>query len=274
MAFSSEVLTLDIKEHVAWLWLDRPERKNALGDAFWRDFPDAMRVCESAPDVRAVVLLARGPVFSAGIDLQEMRPLLLGDDGSMKSSAADRRALHRQIERMQDAMSSAADCQVPVIAAIQGPCIGAGVDLVTACDIRLCSSDAVFSVRETRMAMVPDLGTLQRLRGIVPEGHLAELVYTGRDIGADRAESIGLVNDVYEDAEALRSGAGKLAGQIAANSPQAVQGSKRLLRLERRQREEEGLAHGALWNTSFLQSADLVEAITAFFEKRPPDFSR
>ncbi len=151
-------------------------------------------------------------------------------------------------------------------------CIGGGMDLITACDMRLASADATFSVRETKIAIVADLGTLQRLPAIIPQGHVAELAFTGKDIAAERARQIGLVNDVYPDAEALLEAAHALAREIAANSPLAVQGAKAVLRAGEGRIIEEALDYVALWNASFLHSNDLTEAVTAFMEKRTPVF--
>jgi enoyl-CoA hydratase len=184
-----------------------------------------------------------------------------------------RQRLLAGIKRMQASISAVADCPKPVIAAVQGWCIGGGVDLITACDIRLAAADAIFSVRETRLAIVADVGTLQRLPGIVGAGHVAELVFTGRDVGAPRAREIGLVNDVLPDPAALHAAACTLAAEIAANSPLAVQGSKAILRASRGRSVAEGLDYVALWNSAFVQSNDVVEAITAFVEKRAPKFS-
>ena len=150
--------------------------------------------------------------------------------------------------------------------------IGAGVDLTTACDIRLAAADAVFSVRETRIAMVADVGTLQRLPFIIDPGKVAELVYTGRDWDAREALEIGFVSAVHEDAALVQKAALEMAGQIAANSPLAVQGSKAVLNASRKHKVQEDLDTVALWNAAFLYSDDLAEAIQAFVEKRPPDY--
>mgnify|MGYP000231728683 CR=1 FL=1 len=163
-------------------------------------------------------------------------------------------------------------CDKPLIAAVHGHCIGAGVDLTTACDIRLAAADAVFSVRETRIAMVADVGTLQRLPSIIDPGRVAELVYTGRDWDAAEALEIGFVSAVHADAAAVQEAATRMAHAIAANSPLAVQGSKAVLNRTRRRRIDAELDYVALWNAAFLYSDDLTEAIQAFLEKRPPDY--
>jgi enoyl-CoA hydratase len=234
------------------------------------------------PDIRAVVVAARGPHFSVGLDLKAMAGLLTGSDGNGSGERSPERgppsmatrasAARAGVKRLQQAISSVADCPKPVVAAIHGYCIGGGVDLASACDIRLGSADAVFSVRETKVAIVADLGSLQRLPMIIGQGHVAELAYTGKDITAARAKEIGLVNDVLPDAEAVVSAAQALASEIAANSPLAVQGTKAVLTAGQGQSVAEGLDYVATWNAGFLQSEDLVEAMAAFMEKRPPEF--
>ena len=267
----SDVLTLERDGHVATLWLDRPEKRNAMGPAFWADLPAAMAELDGDPDVRAVVLAARGTHFTAGLDLAAMAGEVTGAADTSPAARATR--FLATVTRLQRSITSVERCSKPVVAAIQGACIGGGVDLVTACDIRLCSADAVFSVRETSLAMVADVGTLQRLPRIVGRGHAAELALTGRDVGAERALRIGLVNDVLADVDALHDAAAALAAEIAANSPLAVQGTKRVLQVCEDRTVEEGLDYVAVWNAAFLVSDDLTEAMTAFFEKRPPVFT-
>jgi len=265
------VLDLSITDHIATLTLDRPDALNAMGPAFFEELPQRMTEIDEADRVRVVILRASGRAFSAGLDLKQMGPEILAGE-STASPVQERQALREQIQRMQAALSSVAACRVPVIAAIQGACIGGGIDLITACDIRLAADDARFSIRETRMAMVADLGTLQRIRDIVPEGHVAELVYTGKDIPAHRAAKIGLVNRVLDDREMLEDAAREMATQIAENSPLAVEGAKHILRSSRDQSVEEGLDYVALWNAAFLQSEDLSAAMQAFIEGRDPSF--
>jgi enoyl-CoA hydratase len=170
-------------------------------------------------------------------------------------------------------MSAFADSPKPTIAAVHGYCLGAGIDLITACDIRIASADATFSVRETKMGLVADVGTMQRLPKIIAPGHVAELVFTGRDIGAAEAERIGLVNRVHDDAEAMMAAVHEMAEEIAANSPLVIQGAKRVLAAEADMSTEAALDHIALWNSAFLWSNDLNEAMMAFMEKRPPNFT-
>jgi enoyl-CoA hydratase len=282
-----DVLSIERDGNVATLWLDRAEARNAMGPAFWNDLPLAMGELSEDRTVRAIVIAARGPHFSVGLDLKAMAGMLTGGggDGGEVPAGGNGRAEHHQpsmasravtarqgVLRMQSSVTSVAECPKPVIAAIHGYCIGGGVDVVSACDIRVASADAVFSVRETKVAIVADLGSLQRLPHIIGKGHVAELAFTGKDLTAGRAKEIGLVNDVLPDADAALAAARQLAQEIAANSPLAVQGTKAVLAACEDKSVAEGLDYVATWNAGFLASDDLVEAMTAFMEKRAPEF--
>jgi len=280
-SFESPVLSIeqDGDDAVATVWLDRAEARNAMGQDLWRDLPLAMTAVGEDDAVRAVVIAAKGPHFSVGLDLKEMGSMLTGGGGGGDSSggrasmAARARSGRHGVLRLQDSVTAVARCPKPVIAAVHGYCIGGGVDLIAACDIRLASADALFSVREAKMAIVADLGSLQRLPAIISAGHLAELAFTGKDISAERAKEIGLVNDVAADAEGVLKAARSLAAEIAANSPIAVQGTKAVLAANEGRTVAEGLEYVATWNAGMLASDDLVEAVTAFMEKRPPKFT-
>jgi len=286
-SFASDVLAIEVDGPVATLWLDRAEKRNAMGPAFWTDLPRAMSTIGSDPAIRCVVVAARGPHFSVGLDLVAMTGLtgltgLTGPSGgegspaaasSLPSMAARARSARSEIQRLQASVTAVADCPLPVIAAVHGYCIGGGVDLISACDIRVASTDAVFSVREAKVAIVADLGSLQRLSHIIGKGHVAELAYTGKDITATRAASIGLVNHVSADADGALNEARAMAAEIAANSPLAVQGTKAVLTASEGRSVAEGLEFVATWNAGFLASDDLTEAMTAFLEKRPATFT-
>lgn len=261
-------ITVERRQRVGWLWLDRPDKRNALSADMWDDIPAAVAELEGDSEVRAVVVAGRGSDFTAGIDIGMLASL----QPEGRSQAEARTRLYAEITRLQGTMTAFARCRKPVVAAVHGNCLGAGIDLVTACDIRLAAADAVFSVRETRLAIVADVGTLQRLPAIVSAGHVAELVYTGRDIDAARAEKIGLVNDVYPDPDALFTAAQQLGEEIAANSPLVVQGIKAILGKSSSLSTEQALDLVALWNSAFLPSDDLAEALAAHLERRAPQF--
>jgi enoyl-CoA hydratase len=279
--FTSDVLTIDRDDAVATLWLDRPEAGNAMGPAFWADLPRAMAELSLDDEIRAVVLAARGRHFSVGLDLKALDAISpdedaggAGDGSAPRRSVASRaRSSLRAILRLQASITSVADCTKPMIAAVHGSCIGGGVDLIAACDIRLASADTLLSVREAKMAIVADLGSLQRLPRIIGAGHVAELAFTAKDISADRAREIGLVNAVLADAEAAVEAARTMASEIAANSPLAVQGAKAVLSAGDGLSVAQGLDYVATWNAAMLASDDLTEAMAAFMEKRPPRYT-
>ena len=268
---SFTALSLSVDAHVATVTLRASGKANRMGPAFWTEMPVAFAWLDAEADVRAVVLRGEGEHFTYGLDLATMGGELgavLGD-GAM---ARERTEFLATIERLQRAVSCVAACRKPVVAAIAGWCIGGGVDLVTACDVRLCSADARFSVREVKLAMVADVGTLARLPAIVGQGHARMLAMTGDDFDAARALRIGLVEDVYDTPAALFEAAVSLARRIADNPPLVVQGVKQVLSAASERAAAESLRTVALWNAAFLPSNDLREAMAAFLEKRPPRF--
>jgi enoyl-CoA hydratase len=257
-------------DHVATLWLAQPERRNAMGPAFWEDLPRAMAELGADEAVRAIVLAARGDHFTVGLDLKSMGQQIAAGEGA--AGAGGRKRLLDDILRLQGSITAVARCEKPVIAATHGYCIGGGIDLITACDVRVASADTRFSIRETRMAMVADVGTLQRLPAIIGKGRVAELALTGDDFDAARAAAMGLVNEVHPDRAATVAAAQAMAGRMAANSPLAVTGTKRVLAFCEGKSIEDGLTYVATWNAAFVASDDLREAMRAFFEKRAPQF--
>jgi len=265
-------VTVERTGAVAQVTLIGPGKNNAMGPEFWREMPLVFGGLDADPGVRSVVVTGSGRNFSYGLDLTAMGGTL----GSMMSGehtlAAPRTAFLDEIKQMQKALNAVADCRKPVIAAVQGRCIGGGVDLIAACDIRYASADASFSIREVKVAIVADMGSLQRLPAIIGDGHLRELALTGRDIDAVRAERIGLVNDVLPDAEGVLAATHATAAEIAANPPLVVHGVKDVLDQERSARVNAGLRYVAAWNAAFLASEDLTEAMTAVFAQRTAEF--
>jgi enoyl-CoA hydratase len=260
-----------VSDGVAEVTLTGQASGNLLGLEFWHELPQLFDKLDRDPLVRAVLLAANGPHFSYGIDLKAMRAIF-GDAFTTGGLAAPRSELRAAITQVQAAISSVADCTKPVIAAVHGWCIGAALDLISATDIRYASADARFSVREVRVGIVADLGSLQRLPAIIGEGNTRELALTGDDIDAERARIIGLVNGVLGDRHALVAQARTTAHRIAQNAPLVVQGVKHVLDRARRPSINDGLDYVATWNAAFLPSADLTEAIAAVFEKRTPQF--
>jgi enoyl-CoA hydratase len=248
-----------------------PGKGNAMGPAFWSEMPEVFAELDADRDVRAIVICGSGGNFSYGLDVPAMggsfTPLLA--DGALARPRAD---FHAEILRMQKAISAVADCRTPTIASVHGWCVGGGVDLISAVDVRYASADAKFSIREVKLAIVADVGSLARLPLILSDGHLRELALTGKDIDAARAEKIGLVNDVFDNAEAALDAAHATAAEIAANPPLTVNGIKDVLDQQRVARVSESLRYVAAWNAAFLPSKDLTEGISAAFAKRAPEF--
>ena len=271
MAKKYKVFEIEKKDHTAWVFINRPDKLNACGPDFWREIIEVMDEVDSDHDVRVVILAGRGRAFTAGIDLLGMVTEVTGiaEPGIM---GRKRLELVKDILKLQDSITSLEICRKPVIAAVHGHCIGAGVDIITACDIRLASEDASFSVREARLAIVADVGTLQRLPRIVGEGHAKELTYTAKDIDAKRAKEIGLVNEVYPDKDALYAGAEAMAKEIAEQSPLAVMSAKEVINYCRDKTVADGLNYVAQRSANILPSEDLFEAFKSFTERRKPKF--
>ncbi|MFH1811155.1 MAG: crotonase/enoyl-CoA hydratase family protein [Pseudomonadota bacterium] len=256
---------------VATLWLDRAAQRNAMGQAFFAELP--LRVDELAHDhgIRVVVLAARGPDFSVGLDLKG--GLGEGFTSALQGGlAAERQQLYQLILELQRGFRALAGLCKPTIAAVQGWCIGGGVDLICACDIRHATRGTRVSVRETRMAIIADLGSLQRLPAIVGQGHARELALTGRDVEAEEAQRMGLFNAVHADTDAMMQAVATQAQVIAANPPLTVQGVKQVMARQQASVDDPWLDYVALWNASHLASEDLMEAMMAFAQKRAPEF--
>jgi enoyl-CoA hydratase len=263
----SERFLVEKKDGVASVILNRPDRRNIMDGTFFNDLLAIFPALDKDPEVRCIVVSGAGKSFTAGLDLTWAGALLTGGVG-----ADAREAMRRAVKDLQESMSVIERCKKPVIAAVHSHCIGGGMDMICACDIRLASADAVFSVRETRLAIIADLGTLQRLPHIVGQGWTRELALTGRDFTADEALKMGLVTRVLPDKAALDDEAAKLAAQIAALAPLTVQGVKDVLNFSRDNGIYSGLDYVAQKNAAQLPSEDLMEAVTAFMERRPPAF--
>ena len=264
-------VSLSLEQGIAEIHLNRPDKFNAMTEAMWQEIRQAFEWADTTPEVRVVILSGAGKNFCAGIDLA----LLAGIQQHIAhpDGARSREALRRLILDMQDCLSSVERCRKPVLAPTRGPCIGGAVDLVTCCDMRSAAPDAVFSVREIDVGMVADVGTLQRLPRLIPEGVARELAFTGRNFLADEAERIGLVNRVFTSQETLTATVRELALAIAAKSPLAIRGIKEVMNYSRDHSVADGLNFVATWNASMLLSDDLGEAIAAQREKRPPRFA-
>ncbi len=271
MSSEYEVFRTEKQDRVFWVVMNNPSKRNAMGASFWKELPEVFAEASADGDTRAVVLAAEGKSFCAGIDFialgSELPMLMSGEPGGRP-----KQQFVEVIRRFQALGAAPERCRKPVIAAIHGHCIGGGLDLVAACDIRLASRDAILSLREAAMAMIADLGSLQRLATIVGEGMVRELALTAGDVSAERALSMGLVSSVYDDRDALWEAAQAMGEAIAGNSPIAVETTKEVLNWGRGKTVEEGLEYAAVRQAHMVPNPDLMEAMAAFATRRKPDF--
>ena len=266
--------TVDVADHVASLVLSRPDELNTMSRDFWVELGEVLEEINKNSEVRVVVMSSTGKHFCAGMDLSAFSNGVDNiPDGKKPDHARIGEAVYRVAKELQGYISSLEKIRVPVIAAIQGGCIGGAVDLVTACDIRLASKDAFFCIQEINIGMAADVGTLQRLPKIIPDSKMREMAYTGRRMYADEAKETGLVSDTYESQEEMLAAANELAKVIASKSPVAIYGLKAVMNYSRDHSVSEGLEYNALWSGAMLSQKDMTEAITANMEKRDATFN-
>ena len=255
---------------IARLTLNRPERMNTMDPGFFPALRDAIRALDDAGQTRVLVLASTGKHFSAGMALD----VFAGANMPMLdlSTSRKRQAFQTGLRRLMSCFDAIDEARFPVICAVQGGCIGGALDLAAACDLRLCTADAFFTVQEIHIGMVADLGSLQRLPKIVPQGMARQMAYTGERVDAERALAIGLVNAVLPDADALLLHANELASQIAAKSPLAIAGSKLALNQARDHSTAEALSQMTLLQSAIFDIGEMEKAITAWKTKQPAAF--
>lgn len=268
MTPSFETLELTLDGHVATVCLDRPDKANSMSAAMWVDLQACFEWLDDEPDVRAVVLAGNGKHFCAGLDLGMFANPPQGSDDPARQAEQFR----RNVLRMQDNLTALEKCRKPVLAAIHYTCIGGGVDLTCCADMRYATEDAFFSIREIDIGMVADVGTLQRLPKIIPDGVARELAYTGRDMGAQEAQQVGFINRVFENKEVMMAEVQAIAHEIASKSPLAVRGSKEMLLYSRDHTVAEGLEHIATWNAGMMSAQDLQAGLQAQMAKQKPEY--
>lgn len=275
---SYECFEVDIEDRIAHVVLSRPAKRNSMIPAFWRELPEIVERIDAEAQARVIVVSSTGPHFCAGLDITGLRAGGNqagdgGDAGPRPTAQTRAAAFYARASRMQHTFSALENCRLPVLAAIQGGCIGGGVDMVTACDMRYATEDAYLTVFEVNIGMTADVGTFPRLVKLVPEGVVRELAYTGRRMPAAEAKEVGLVNRVFPDQETMLEGVFDIAREIAAKAPLAVYGCKRMVNYARDHSTADGLDYIAIWNASFLDAGEMREAILARQEERSGDFA-
>lgn len=261
---------VSIENNIAHLQLKRAEQFNSMNSDFWEELPRIVKAIDHASAARVIVLSSTGKHFTAGMDLDVFAHL--GERFDLEPGRCAE-ALRRWIIKLQDTLSVLEQCRMPVLSAVQGGCIGGGIDMIAATDCRYCTADSFFVVKETQLGILADLGTLQRLPKLIPEGLARELVYTSRKMLADEALSAGFVNAVYPDQESLLDAVMAVAKAIAANSPLVVAGTKEMLTYGRNHGVDDGLNYTATWQGGMFRMADLSEAMTATHERRDGDYA-
>lgn len=266
---SYECFKVEIADNIAHIVLDRPEKMNAMNRAFWRELPEIVREIDEGALARVIVISSTGKHFTAGMDLSVFGS---GPDTKGKETGRLRANLMRTVLKLQKTFGCLDEARMPVIMAVQGGCIGGGVDFSSACDMRYCTKDAFFCIQEINIGMTADVGTFPRLPHLMPQGLVRELAYTGRRLFADEAKACGFVNAVYETQGEMLQAVFAIAREIAARSPLAVHGSKEMINYARDHTIEDGLRQIAVWQTGMFQPADMAESFAAKSEKREPVF--
>jgi enoyl-CoA hydratase len=267
----AECFDVEVQDGVAHLRLNRPDELNTMIPAFWSELPSIVRDLDGTSAARAVVISSTGRHFSAGMDLAVFTGGG-GIDGGATEEGRRRARLWMMVQHLQDSFTALEAARMPVLAAVQGGCIGGAVDMVCAADMRYCTADAFFCVQEINIGMTADVGTLQRLPKLIPEGIARELAYTGDRMGAEDALRCGLVNRVFDDHEALVAGVLDIARRIASKSPLAVWGTKESITYARDHSTADALKQIAGWQSGMFQPADMIESFTAKSEGREPAF--
>lgn len=264
---------VSIENKIAHIVMKRPEKRNSMIPEFWDELPEIIEDIDFGAKARVIVISSTGPHFTAGLDISAIGN---GGDSPVENPEASKLqrpvAFQTMLRTMQHSFSCIEQCRIPVIAAIQGGCIGGGVDLTTACDMRYATEDAFITIFEINVGMTADVGTFPRIVKLIPEGVVRELAYTGRRMPAHEAKAIGFFNEVYPDQEAMLEGVMTIAKEIASKPPLAIYGCKRMITYARDHNTADALDYVGVWNASMLQPSEMVEAITARAQKREAKF--
>ena len=263
-------LNVSIENKIAHIVLNRPDELNTMNVDFWRELPYAVRTIDEQASARVIILSSTGKHFTAGMDLGVfMNPKNISLHGDPGRSAEN---LRRLVLQLQDIFSVLETVRIPVLAAIQGGCIGGGLDMISAADCRYCTEDAFFCIKETDLGMTADLGTLQRLPHLIPQGMIRELAYTGAKLPAKRAKEIGLVNEVYPDQESMLNAVQQVAVEISKRSPLAITGCKQMINYARDHSVQDSLNYMAAWQSGMFRPEDMMKSFSAKAQQMDPDF--
>ncbi|MEP6342165.1 MAG: enoyl-CoA hydratase-related protein [Maricaulaceae bacterium] len=261
---------LTIADNIAHIQLNRPEKRNAMIKEFWSELPEAVKKIDDEALARVIVISSTGPIFSAGIDISMLSSVGGSPDKNRATYGAE---FYTTVKGLQESFTTLENCRIPVLAAIQGGCIGAGLDLITACDMRYGTDDSYITIYEINVGMTADVGTFPRILNHLPEGIVRELAYTGRKMGAAECVSRGLYNGVYPTQEAMMDGVMQTAKTIASKPPLAVYGCKHMITYGRDHSTQDALDYVGVWNMSMLLPSEMMEAMQSMGQKRVGKFA-
>lgn len=264
------LVTYHAEEHIGFITLNRSEKRNALNLTTWNALDHAIGMAEDDKEARVLVVRGAGKTFCAGLDLSPDNELITMITG--QPSASQKMTFYREVKRIQAIHTRLERFSRPTIACVHGHCLGAGLELVLCCDIRLCSRDAIFGLPEAKLAIITDVGGLQRLPKVVGQGHAREIAFRGHRFDADHAAAINLVNSVYPDKETCHDKALSMAREIASNPPLAVQGAKDVFLYNDEVPMDQALDYNAARSSMIMPSEDMVEAMTSYLQKREGEF--
>ena len=262
--------TVSAEKNISHIVLNRPEKRNAMNLDFWNEFPEIINQIDQEGSTQAIVISSSGPHFCSGLDVSLFQSDLLN---IAKDEASKGILLMDYIQILQNALSVMQECRVPVITAIQGGCIGGGLDLVCASDIRMGTDKCYFSILETKLGLVADIGTFPRLVKLIPDGLVRELAFTGRNFTSSEALSSGFLNNLYPNQEIMLTAAFGLAEEIVSNSSLTVHGCKKAINFSRDHSTIDGLNWVKMWNSSMLNMRDIEEGFRSSITKKPGNFT-
>jgi len=267
----SKPFDVEINNSIAHIRFNRPEKRNSMNEDFWNLFPKEVEELDDSGEIRALIVSSTGPHFSSGIDLNMFKDDVVEDE-SKHELGRSRGYFIQQLHYLQNAASCLEAARFPVIAAIQGGCIGGGIDLVTAADMRICTKDAFFLIEEINVGLAADIGTIQRLPKIIPAGIAREWTMMGEKVSADRAKEVGLVSSLHENQEEMLKSAFEIAEKLASKTPLAMWVTKEVLNYSRDHSVKEGLENVALWNAAMLHKEDVMTTMMSKMQKKKPEY--
>ena len=267
----SKPFDVEVNNSIAHIRFNRPEKRNSMNEDFWKMFPKEVEELDDSGEIRALIVSSTGPHFSAGIDLSMFKDDIVESETDNEIGRS-RGYFLQQLKFLQNAVSCLEAARFPVVTAVQGGCIGGGIDLITAADIRICTKDAFFLIEEINVGLAADIGTIQRLPKIIPAGIAREWTMLGEKVSADRAKEVGLVSSLHDSHEEMMKNAFEIAEKLASKTPLAMWVTKETLNYSRDHTVKESLENVALWNAATLHKEDVMSTMMSKMQKKKPEY--